>query len=98
MDFGDWLARQNAGQVTGLAAVTGGILIAIIAIVSGVWSRARRAESRARQVEAELALKQEMIERGMSADDIERVLKAGQASAAPSRCSHDEEHAEAHKS
>lgn len=93
MDFGEWLARQNAGQMTGLAAVTGGILIAIIAILSGVWSRARRAESRARQVEAELALKQEMIERGMSADEIERVLKAGQAGAS-SRANKDEEHAE----
>jgi hypothetical protein len=33
-------------------------------------------ERRRRRDEAELALKKEMIERGMSADEIERVLKA----------------------
>jgi hypothetical protein len=39
--------------------------------------RVRREECRTRQVETEAALKQQMIERGMSADEMVRVLESG---------------------
>jgi hypothetical protein len=74
----DWLSQQSAGQMIGLVAVIGGPLIAIVAIVSAAWARVRRAELQARQAETEAVLKQQMIERGMSADEIVRVLAAGQ--------------------
>jgi hypothetical protein len=74
----DWLSNQNAKELIGLAAVVGGMLIAMVAIVSGQWARVRRDELRARQAEVDAALKQQMIERGMSADEIVQVLKAGQ--------------------
>jgi hypothetical protein len=78
----EWLSQQSAGQITGLVAVLIGPMIAMVAIVSAAWTRVRRIETQGRIAEAELAVKQEMIERGMSADDIERVLQAGQNSRA----------------
>jgi hypothetical protein len=75
----DWLSQQSPGQLTGLVAVVMGPLIAIVAIVSASWARVRRNELQAHIAEMEAALKQQMIERGMSADEIERVLAAGQS-------------------
>jgi hypothetical protein len=75
----EWLSQQSAGQMIGLIAVIGGPLIAITAIVAAAWARVRRAEFLAHQAETEAALKQQMIERGMSADEIVRVLAAGQS-------------------
>lgn len=45
------------------------IIIALFAISAGVWNSTRQ-----KQVEAEL--KQDMLDRGMSADEIEKVVKA----------------------
>ena len=64
----------------GLAGVVAGPLVAIVAIVCAAWAKVRRAESKAHIAEVEAALKQQMIERGMSADEIERVMAAGQKS------------------
>ena len=75
----DWLAQQNEGMLIPLVAITGGVLIVIVSVVSRAWSRVRCAEMQARQAEADAALKQQMIERGMSAEEIERVLAAGQS-------------------
>jgi hypothetical protein len=74
----EWLSQQQAGPVIGLLAVSGGILVATIAIITSGWARVRRAELRAHLAEAELALKQQMIEKGMSAEEIVQVLAAGQ--------------------
>ncbi len=73
----DWLSHQSAGQLIGLVAVVGGLLIPIAAIISSQWARVRREECRTRQAEAEAVLKQEMNECGMSADEIIRVLESG---------------------
>ena len=73
----EWLSQQSAGQLVGLTAVLMGPLIAITAVVSAAWARVRRVEAQAHIVEMEAALKQQMIERGMSAEEIERVLAAG---------------------
>jgi hypothetical protein len=48
----------------------------IITSIVGSWSAVRMSEHQA-------ALKQTMIERGMSADDVERVIKAGEPVEAP---------------
>jgi hypothetical protein len=77
----EWFAQQSAGQLTGLVAVITGPLIAIVAIVCGIWARVRRHELTAQRATAELAFKQQMVERGMSADEIERVLAAGRNAA-----------------
>jgi hypothetical protein len=79
MSVGEWLANQDAGSLIGLAAVVVGPMIAIVAILSGAWARVRRSEAQAQIAEAELALKQQMLERGISVDDMERILAAGQS-------------------
>ena len=57
---------------TWLIPVTMGLLIPIGGIVSGIL----RSMQKARLAELEASLKQEMLERGMSADEIVRVLQA----------------------
>jgi hypothetical protein len=53
----------------------GFVIISAVAIVCYFWARVRRADIQARQIACEASLKQDMLNRGMSADDIERVLK-----------------------
>jgi hypothetical protein len=65
----DFLARFNAGEIIGLVAVGGGLLIGLSAVLAGIWRSARVAE-------LEANLKQQMLGRGMSAAEIEQVLKA----------------------
>jgi hypothetical protein len=77
----DLLSRMNGGELIGFFAVVGGLLFVATAAIAGIWAGVRHAEFRARQLEAEIALKQDMISRGMSADDIERVLTASSADA-----------------
>lgn len=53
-----------------MVGAAGGILAGIVGTIATNWRRVRVAEQDA-------ALKQNMIERGMSAEDIVRVLSAG---------------------
>jgi hypothetical protein len=66
----DWLPHVNAGEFIALVAVGGGLLCGIVGIISGTWLEMRRAEIAA-------ALKQDMLARGMSPEDIRTVLDAG---------------------
>jgi hypothetical protein len=75
----DWLSQYSPKELIGLASVIGGVLFLIIIIVSSHWAGVRRAEINAHLAEQELALKQQMLERGMSAEEIVLVLNAGQA-------------------
>jgi hypothetical protein len=63
----------------GLVAVVGGLLIPIIAI-TGAWIYKHR------RLSIEAALKQQMIERGMSADEIKAVLEASIPDRSHRRC------------
>jgi hypothetical protein len=63
--FSSWSARD----LIGLVSVVCGSLIAITAILASHWRGVRQAE-------LEASLKHELVERGMSVDDIERVIKA----------------------
>ena len=51
----------------------GWVIVAIVRSFTESWRKVREAEQTA-------ALKQSMVEKGMSADEIERVLKAGKSS------------------
>jgi hypothetical protein len=66
----DFLSRFDSEQLIGLVAISGGLLCGIIAIIGGFWLQLRRTEISA-------ALKQDMLNRGMSAEDIRTVLDAG---------------------
>jgi hypothetical protein len=62
----DLLTHFKPGEIIGLLAVAGGLLIALSAVVGGFWHQARLT-----------ALKQDMVSRGMSADEIRAVIDAG---------------------
>jgi hypothetical protein len=64
------LAKLSAGQLIGLVAVIMGPLVAIVAVIASQWRRVRIAEMDA-------ALKQQMLDKGMSAAEIEQVFRAG---------------------
>jgi hypothetical protein len=63
-------SQFSPGEFIGLVAVSGGLLCAIIATTMGIWLEFRRTEIAG-------ALKQDMLNRGMSADEIRTVLEAG---------------------
>jgi hypothetical protein len=64
------LFKMEPGQLIGLVAVAGGLVCGIVAIVMGVGLEMRR-------VELATALKKDMLERGMTADEIRIVMEAG---------------------
>ncbi len=67
--FWDYIGNPaNIGTV----AVIMGCMIPIVAIVTGIWQSVEKTRSNN-------ALKRAMLDRGMSADDIERVMAAGEA-------------------
>ena len=66
----DILSRFEPGEFIGLVAVGGGLLCGLVAIFMGIWHEHRKAEING-------ALKQDMLNRGMSAEDIRTVLEAG---------------------
>src|SRR5262245_5981784 len=67
----EFLNKLDGGEIIGFTAVLGGMLIAIFAVVAVQWRRVRIAE-------IEGSLKQQMLEKGMSAAEIETVMKASQ--------------------
>jgi hypothetical protein len=67
------LSKFPSDELIGLVAVVGGLLIGLIcgptAIIGAYWIQIRQ-----------MALKQEMLNRGMSADEIRMVVDAGSKS------------------
>ena len=70
--MGEFITQIGFGPFITLVAVVGGLLIPLVEIIGGLTYKHRKF-----QVEA--ALKQQMIERGMSADEIKEVIGAGKA-------------------
>jgi SOS response regulatory protein OraA/RecX len=74
------LGKFSGGELIGLTAVVGGMLVAVILGAFHQWRRVRMAEISA-------ALKQQMLDKGMSADEIDKVIRAkpagGEAAAEP---------------
>ena len=70
----DLLSRFNNGELIGLVAVVGGFVfvtfVSIVKVIGRTWRGIREAEIAA-------ALKRDMLERGMSAEDIRSVIEAG---------------------
>jgi hypothetical protein len=66
----EFLSKFDAGELIGLVAVGGGLLCGILcgttAIIMDHWYKLRQ-----------LALKQDMVSRGLSVEDIQAVLDAG---------------------
>ena len=65
---------ENLPAILCITFIFGGwVMVAIVRSFTDSWRKVREAEQTA-------ALKQSMVEKGMSADEIERVLKAGKSS------------------
>ena len=62
----EFLARFDGGELIGLVAVVGGLLCGIFGILGHFWHENRVA-----------ALKRDMVERGMSAEEIQAVVACG---------------------
>jgi SOS response regulatory protein OraA/RecX len=65
----EFLAKFSGGEMIALVAVMIGPVVAIVAVVASQWRRVRI-------VEMEAALKQQMLDKGMSAAEIEKVMTA----------------------
>jgi hypothetical protein len=61
----------------GVAIVASVMLAVMVGTVAEYWQRCRKDELLAALKQDELQLKRDMIQKGMSADEIERVLSAG---------------------
>ena len=68
-----FISKLEPHDLVAVVVLTLGALIALVAIIATHWRTHKRTE-------VEAALKQEMLARGMSAEDIERVIKAGASS------------------
>jgi hypothetical protein len=62
----DLLSHFKPGEIIGLVAVAGGLLVPLTVILGGFWHRGRL-----------VALKRDMVNRGMTAEEIQSVLDAG---------------------
>jgi hypothetical protein len=66
----DMFSRFEFGELMGFLAVGGGLVIALVAVAGGLWVEMRKTEINA-------ALKQDMLSRDMSPEEIKMVLDAG---------------------
>jgi hypothetical protein len=66
----DFLSRVDGGELIAILSVVGGMLIALVGIAAGVWHKVK-----SEQIAADL--KKDMLDRGMSAEEIKTVLEAG---------------------
>jgi hypothetical protein len=64
------LSKLNFVELIGLLVIGGGLLMGFVAIFGAFWTDVRKKEIAA-------ALKHDMLDRGMSADEIRIVLDAG---------------------
>jgi hypothetical protein len=66
----EYLFKLNVGELIALVSVSGGLLIGLVAVLGGIWSDVRKREILA-------GLKHDMLDRGMSPEEIRTVLEAG---------------------
>ena len=73
MDISELLAKFDSGELIGLVAVLGCVFVGSLGILLGFYVHAQKT----RRVETLSDLKQDMLKRGMSAEDIQLVLNSG---------------------
>ena len=78
--MGDFITQIGFGHFIALVALVGGLLIPLVAIIGGLYVKHRK-------IQVEAALKQRMIDRGMSADEIKEVIGAARSGQAHRKCS-----------
>jgi hypothetical protein len=66
----EFLSRFDGGELIAIIAIVGGLLIGLVVMIADYWHKIRKAEIAAK-------LKHDMLDRGMSAEEIRIVLEAG---------------------
>jgi hypothetical protein len=66
----EFLSRFSGGELIALVSILGGLVCGVLMLAGDYWHRIRKAEINAK-------LKQDMLDRGMSAEEIRTVLDAG---------------------
>ena len=66
----EFLSKIQPNDMIPIIAVTGSMLVMVTVVIAFVWRSVRKADIAAK-------LKQDMLDRGMSADEIRTVLDAG---------------------
>jgi hypothetical protein len=66
----DYLSKFSGGELIAVIAIVGGLVCGVIVMIGEGWRRIRKAEIEAK-------LKTDMLDRGMSAEEIKIVLEAG---------------------
>jgi hypothetical protein len=77
MILNEFLSRFDSGELIGLIALAGGMLVGLILGIMGISLGFYVQRLKYRRAEILAALKQDMLHRGMSADEICMVLEAG---------------------
>jgi len=77
MNLTELLAKFDSGELIGLVVLVGGMLLGLILGGMGIVLAFYAHRQQSRQAEILAALKQDMLNRGMSADEICTVLEAG---------------------
>jgi hypothetical protein len=66
----EYLSKLSGGELIAVIAIVGGLFFGMIVLLGEFWRQSRKAEIDAK-------LKADMLDRGMSADEIKTVLEAG---------------------
>lgn len=66
----EFLSKFDGGELIAIIAITGGLLVGLVVMIADYWHKIRKAEIAAK-------LKHDMLDRGMSAEEIRIVLEAG---------------------
>jgi hypothetical protein len=77
MTLAEFLSKFDSGEVIGLVALAGGMIVGLILGIMGILLAFCKLRQEHRQEEITATLKQDMLNRGMSADEICAVLEAG---------------------
>jgi hypothetical protein len=64
------LSKFSAGELIAIVSIVGGLICGVLVMAGEYWHRIRKAEIAAK-------LKHDMLDRGMSPDEIRIVLEAG---------------------
>jgi hypothetical protein len=66
----EFLSKFRSDEIIGMLTIVGGLIFLLVSIVGYYWHKIHKTSVHA-------ALKQDMLNRGMSAEEIKTVLEAG---------------------